>query len=172
MVERPYLSTGSTMIENPISILFCYACIFFTGVTMRVAVVYESTRGRTKAMAEAICEGVISTGAECTVIDAKEFLGVDDLCGLAVGSSTRMKKTLPMVKRYLSELPQLNGLPAAAFGSYGWSGEAPDEIADKLAELGANLVEEKPIQAKDYPSDSILDDCRSLGIKLASGCQK
>lgn len=139
---------------------------------MKVAVVYESTRGRTKAMAEAICEGVTSAGTECAIFDAKEFTGVADLCGLALGSSTRMKRTLPMVKRILSELPSLDGLHAAAFGSYGWSGEAPDEIAGKLLELGASLVEEKPIKAKDYPSDSILEDCRSLGSKLAANCHK
>jgi len=139
---------------------------------MKVAVVYESTRGRTKAMAEAICEGVVSAGAECTVIDAKEFQGFDGFCGLALGSSTRMKKTLPMIKRILSELPALDGLPAAAFGSYGWSGEAPDEIAGKLSEAGASLVEEAPIKAKDYPSDSILEQCRVLGGKLAEKCGK
>lgn len=139
---------------------------------MKVAVVYESTRGRTKAMAEAICEGAVSAGAECQVIDAKEFSGLDDICGLALGSSTRMKKTLPMVKRILSELSALNGLPAAAFGSYGWSGESPDEIAGKLSEAGANLVEQSPIKAKDYPSDSILEQCRALGGKLAEKCSK
>jgi flavorubredoxin len=139
---------------------------------MKVAVVFESTRGRTKAMAEAICEGAISAGAECLVIDAKEFVGLDDICGIALGSSTRMKKTLPMVKRILSQLSALNGLPAAAFGSYGWSGEAPDEISGKLLEAGASLVEEKPIKAKDYPSDSILEKCRALGGKLAEKCNK
>jgi len=122
-------------------------------------------------MAEAIYESVISTGAECVIFDAREFPGIDDICALALGSSTRMKRTLPMVKRLLSELPALNGLPAAAFGSYGWSGEAPDEIADRLKDLGASLIEGKPIKAKDYPSDSILDECRALGTKLASRCQ-
>ncbi|MFX1560626.1 MAG: flavodoxin domain-containing protein [Promethearchaeota archaeon] len=139
---------------------------------MKVAVVYESTRGRTKAMAEAICEGAISAGAQCVVVEAKEFPGFDDICGVALGSSTRMKKTLPMIKRILSELPPLNGLAAGAFGSYGWSGEAPDEIASKLSEAGASLVEENPIKAKDYPSDSILDQCRVLGGKLAERCGK
>ncbi len=123
-------------------------------------------------MAEAICEGVVSAGAECLVIDAKEFVGFEGICGIALGSSTRMKKTLPMIKRILSELPPLNGLPAAAFGSYGWSGEAPDEIASKLSETGANLIEEKPIKAKDYPSDSILEHCRALGGKFAEKCSK
>ena len=137
---------------------------------MKVAVVYESTRGRTKAMAEAICEGAKSAGVECAVYEAKEFPGFDDICSIAVGSSTRMKRTLPMVKRILSELPPLNGLPAAGFGSYGWSGEAPDEISTKLKEAGGSLTDDTPIKAKDYPSDSILEQCRALGEKLAENC--
>ena len=137
---------------------------------MKVGVIYESTRGRTKAMAEAICEGVTSAGAECEVIDAKEFSGTAGFCALAIGSSTRMKRVLPMVKRILSELPDLKGLPAAGYGSYGWSGEAPDEIDSKLKELNAEIVIEQPIKAKDYPGDSVLEECRNLGATLAEKC--
>ena len=99
---------------------------------MKVGVIYESTRGRTKAMAEAICEGVTSAGAECEVIDAKEFNGLGDICAVAIGSSTRMKRVLPKVKQIIAELTDLKGLPAAGFGSYGWSGEAPDEISNRF----------------------------------------
>ena len=137
---------------------------------MKVGVIYESTRGRTKAMAEAICEGAKSTGAECEVIDAKEFNGISDFCALAIGSSTRMKRILPMVKRILSELPDLEGLPAAGYGSYGWSGEAPDEITNRLMELNAEIVIDDPIKAKDFPGESVLEECRSLGAALAEKC--
>jgi flavorubredoxin len=137
---------------------------------MKVGVIYESTRGRTKAMAEAICEGAKSAGAECEVIEAKEFSGMIDFCALAIGSSTRMKKVLPMVKRMLSELPDLKGIPAGGFGSYGWSGEAPDEITSKLMELNAEIVIDEPIKAKDFPGESILDECRNMGAILAEKC--
>lgn len=137
---------------------------------MKVIIVYESTRGRTKAMAEAIYEGASSAGADSAVIEAKNFSSLGDACALAVGSSTRMKKVLPMVKRILTELPELNGLPTAAFGSYGWSGEAPDEINNRLKELGGAPVIEQPIKAKDYPEESILAECRNLGGRLAIGC--
>jgi flavorubredoxin len=137
---------------------------------MKVGVIYESTRGRTKAMAEAICEGAISAGAECEVIDAKEFSEITDFCALAIGSSTRMKRVLPMVKRILSELPDLKELPSAAFGSYGWSGEAPDEITNKLVELNAEVIIDAPIKAKDYPGESVLEECRNLGTRLAEKC--
>ncbi len=138
---------------------------------MKVGVIYESTRGRTKAMAEAICKGATDTGAECVVIDAKDFNGIDDLCALAVGSSTRMKRVLPKVKQILADLPDLKGLPAAAYGSYGWSGEAPDEINGRLQELNAEIVIDQPIKAKDYPGEAILEECQRLGAKLAESCQ-
>ncbi|RDE15660.1 MAG: FprA family A-type flavoprotein [Candidatus Thorarchaeota archaeon] len=137
---------------------------------MKVMIIYESTRGRTKAMAEAIREGATLAGGECAVVDAQDFSSLEGVCALAVGSSTRMTRVLPIVKRILSELPKLNGLPTAAFGSYGWSGEAPDEISAKLKELGGTLVSEQPIKAKDYPAESILAECRSLGEKLAASC--
>jgi flavorubredoxin len=139
-------------------------------IKMKIGVIYESTRGRTKAMAEAICEGATASGAECIVVDAKDFNNLDDFCAIAIGSSTRMKKVLPMAKRVLAELPQLNGLPSAAFGSYGWSGEAPDEIAARLKELGGTLVIDQPIKAKDYPGEQVLTECQSLGEKLARSC--
>lgn len=138
---------------------------------MKIGVIYESTRGRTKAMAEAICEGVKSVGAECEVVNAEDFTGLTDFCAIAVGSSTRMKKVLPMVKRIIAELPALNGLPVAAFGSYGWSGEAPDEIASRLIELGGTPIISAPIKAKDYPGENILEECHDLGKKLSESCK-
>ena len=138
---------------------------------MKVGVIYESTRGRTKALADAICEGATSAGAECEVTAAKEFGGLTDFCALAIGSSTRMKRVLPMVKRILAELPDLKGLPAAGFGSYGWSGEAPDEIVNRLTELNAEMVIDQPIKAKDYPGESVLEECRALGTALAEQCK-
>jgi flavorubredoxin len=121
-------------------------------------------------MAEAICEGVTSAGAEWEIIDAKEFNGLADFCAFAIGSSTRMKKVLPKVKQIIAELTDLKGLPAASYGSYGWSGEAPDEIAKRLKELNAEIVIDKPIKAKDYPGESVLEECRNLGTLLAEKC--
>lgn len=121
-------------------------------------------------MAEAICEGAKSAGAECEIVDAADFKDIESYDAIAVGSSTRMKRVLPMVKRVLSELPELKSMPAAGFGSYGWSGEAPDEIANKLAELGATLVAKAPLKVKDYPGEEALQQCRQLGEQLVEGC--
>ncbi len=137
---------------------------------MRVVVIWESTRGRTKAMAEAICEGATGSGAECDFIDAKDFEGLGDACAFAIGSSTRMKRPLPKVRQILGELKNLDGIPSAAYGSYGWSGEAPDELAQLLTDAGATLILDQPIKAKDYPNEEILEQCRELGRSLVSTC--
>lgn len=137
---------------------------------MKVIVIFETTRGRTKAMAEVICEGVQSTGKECELVDAKDFSSIDGACAIAVGSSTRMKRTLPKVKQILSELPSLEGIPGAAFGSYGWSGEAPDVIAAELERLGVKLIDGQPLKVKDYPNDEMLVLCKDLGRALANAC--
>ena len=108
---------------------------------MKVIVIYESTRGRTKAMAEAIGEGARSAGAECDVIDARKLRSLDDACALAIGSSTRVKKVLPKVKQILAGLTALDGRPAAAFGSYGWGGGSKRFIEEQMKAAGIELVD-------------------------------
>ncbi|TFG13730.1 FprA family A-type flavoprotein [Candidatus Thorarchaeota archaeon] len=137
---------------------------------MTVLVIYETTRGRTRAMAEAICKGVESEGKTCNLVESKNFRSLGEPCAIAMGSSTRMKRILPKLRRVLAELPDLPGTPAAAFGSYGWSGEAPDTIAEELKKSGAVLVEDQPIKAKDYPSEESLERCKELGVVLAKHC--
>jgi flavorubredoxin len=137
---------------------------------MQVIVVYESTRGRTKAMADAICEGVKSANADCELINAPVFKGLGDACALAVGASTRMKRPLPKVRQILSEMQHLDGKPVAAFGSYGWSGEAPGFIGQQLESLGGVLVAD-PLGVKDYPDEAGLNTCREIGRKLAESCK-
>jgi flavodoxin I len=138
---------------------------------MHVVVVYESTRGRTKAMADAICQGVKSVGIDCELINATGFKGLGNACALAVGASTRMKRPLPKVRQILSELQPLDGKPVAAFGSYGWSGEAPGIIGQQLESIGGVLVDDA-LRVKDYPDDTGIEACKKLGRKLAESCKK
>ncbi|MHA1246825.1 MAG: flavodoxin domain-containing protein [Candidatus Thorarchaeota archaeon] len=138
---------------------------------MRVLVVYESTMGRTKAIAEAICRGVTDAGVECELVRARDFEGIDGACALALGSSTRMKRPLPRTRQILDELPELNGLPVTAFGSYGWSGEAPDIIANKLREKGGKFVGERPLRIKEHPREPDVEKCVELGRILARSCE-
>ncbi len=127
--------------------------------------------GRTKAMAEAICKGVTEAGKECELVRARDFTTVEGACAFALGSSTRMKRPLPKVRQIMSELGSLDGIPVTAFGSYGWSGEAPDIIANKLRELGGVFVGEGPLRVKEHPREEDIEACIRLGRDLAAQCK-
>ncbi len=170
--EQIYIYIRSSVIVMKITETFFLFHIQTTSLReMEALVVYESTMGRTKAMAKAICEGVTSAGMTCRLIEAQDFpTTLSGVCALAVGSSTRMKRPLPRTRQILSELPDLGGLPAVSYGSYGWSGEAPDEIANALRQHGARVIME-PLKVKDYPDERALSECRELGKRLAASCR-
>ena len=114
----------------------------------KVVVVYLSTSGNTKAMADAIVEGAISRNVDAISMNFHEAK-IEDLKSadaIALGSSTFHYKILPPMEKFIESLSKLNakGKVGAAFGSYGWSGEAPGLIAEKDIEeckrLGKDLA--------------------------------
>ena len=60
----------------------------------------------------------------------------------------------------------LKGKPSAAFGSYGWSGEAPKLVLEIMKNKFEMHVE-PPLLAKYVPDQNALDKCRALGKRLA-----
>lgn len=61
----------------------------------------------------------------------------------------------------------LEDKPAAAFGSYGWSGEAPKEVLEILQNRFKMRIIEPVVLAKYKPDQKALEDCRELGKKVA-----
>ena len=141
-------------------------------------VVYLSTQGNTKKMADAIAEGADSRGVEAKSVsfyeaDMGDLKGAD---GIALGSSTFWYKMhVPMehfIERMGKELGSaLKGKVGAAFGSYGWSGEAPAEIAKKMRELGINVVD-PVLRVQFAPTEKDLEECRRLGKDLANSIKQ
>ena len=54
----------------------------------------------------------------------------------------------------------------AAFGSYGWSGEAISRIEEALSEAKIKVVA-KGVKSKWQPDEIALSHCRQLGEELA-----
>jgi flavodoxin short chain len=135
-----------------------------------VIVVYLSTSGNTKAMADAIVEGASSRNVDAKAvnfIEAKiEELKAAD--AIAIGSSTFNYKMLPPMEKFLQSLEKANvkDKVGAAFGSYGWSGEAPVLIAEKMRELGMKVLD--PVLRVQYqPAEKDLEECKRLGKDIA-----
>jgi len=141
----------------------------------KVVVVYLSTSGNTKAMADAIVEGAISRNVDATSMNFHEAK-IEELKAadaIAIGSSTFHYKMLPPMEKFIESLSKLNikGKVGAAFGSYGWSGEAPGMIAEKLRAIGMKVID--PVLRVQYtPAEKDLEECKRLGKDLANKVKK
>lgn len=141
----------------------------------KIVVVYLSTSGNTKAMADAIAEGVKSRNIEAIAVNFHEAK-IEDLKAadaIALGSSTFHYKILPPMEKFIAGLENANakGKIGAAFGSYGWSGEAPVLIAEKMREIGMKVID--PVLRIQYaPAEKDLEECKRLGKDLAEKVKK
>ncbi|MBF0388240.1 MAG: MBL fold metallo-hydrolase [Candidatus Omnitrophica bacterium] len=142
----------------------------------RVTIAYDSMWGGTRAMAEAIARGIRL--ADNTVEIAVHSLAKSDKNdvmtdifrskALLLGSPSHNKCVLASVGATLEELRGLafKGKKAAAFGCYGWSGEAQVRLTALLKEVGFEVVDEG-IKGLWAPDGSALDACVEYGKAFA-----
>ncbi|MEW5761904.1 MAG: flavodoxin domain-containing protein [Bacillota bacterium] len=141
----------------------------------RVLVVYDTMWESTARLARAIVTGVTETGCACcqyriAVTDHSDVMKEVLLSrALVVGSPTINRGYLPTLAPFLDDLVGLK--PAkragAAFGSYGWSGEAVGEIEEKLKKAGVDLVA-PGLKVKWVPGAEDLAAARELGRQVAA----
>ena len=92
---------------------------------------------------------------------------------IAIGSSTFYYKMLPPMEKFIESLEKANVADkvGAAFGSYGWSGEAPVMIAEKMREVGMDVID--PVLRIQYqPVEKDLEECKRLGKDIAIKVKK
>ncbi|MCZ7361791.1 MAG: flavodoxin domain-containing protein [Candidatus Methanoperedens sp.] len=141
----------------------------------KVVVVYLSTSGNTKAMADAIAEGARSRNLDAKAVNFHEVRveELKDADAIAIGSSTFHYKMLPPMEKFIESLEKakIKAKVGAAFGSYGWSGEAPVMIAEKMRELGMDVID--PVLRIQYqPVEKDLEECKRLGKDIANKVKK
>ncbi len=141
----------------------------------KVVVVYLSTSGNTKTMADAIAEGARSRNLDAKAVNFHEVRieELKDADAIAIGSSTFHYKMLPPMEKFIESLEKakIKAKIGAAFGSYGWSGEAPVMIAEKMRELGIDVID--PVLRIQYqPVEKDLEECKRLGKDIAVKVKK
>jgi len=138
-------------------------------------VFYATAYGSTAKMADEIAEGARSKGLAVSVFDltATDIIpyAVDQIeaaDGIAVGSPTINGDAVKPVWDLLSSLATLKirGKVGAAFGCYGWSGEAPGMIHERLRSLKFRVPLE-PVTSKLVATEEELAHCREFGVQLA-----
>lgn len=140
----------------------------------RVAVLYVSAYGYTKALASSIADGVEGAGDfEVELLDL-EKLALDEAVqvvrradAVLIGSPTIMGDALPPVWNLITHLSPIvdAGKMAAAFGSYGWSGEAVPNIEQRLKSLRMKVMPGLRVNFK--PSQPDLDKAYMFGNRFA-----
>ena len=138
----------------------------------KMAVIYWSQTGNTKAMAEAIAQGAESAGAavdlkdvvEITVDEALEY----DL--LALGCPAMGAEVLEEIdfEPFFTELEKrLSGKSVALFGSYGWGdGQWMRDWVKRTESSGARLYDEG-LMINEMPDADGLEQCRQYGAGFA-----
>jgi len=140
-----------------------------------LVVFYVSAYGSTRAMAEALAAGAEDKGGvrvSLYDIEGGEVAPFVDLIeeadALAIGSPTINGDAVKPVWDLLSSLTAVNvrGKIGAAFGSYGWTGEAMQMVEDRLRGLKLRIPV-KGVRARLIPTTEELANCRALGEQLA-----
>jgi flavorubredoxin len=138
----------------------------------KLLVVYDSQTGNTAKMAEAVAEGAKSVpGVEVVLKYYARPAELDEASAIIFGSPTyHHDMTLP-IKHMLEEAAranvQLKGKIGAAFGSYGWSGEAPKLILEVLKNRFGMRTVGSGLTILYTPDNDGLERCRNLGKTVA-----
>lgn len=139
---------------------------------LKLLIVYYSQTGNTEKMARAIEEGaksVVGINVEMKYFARPEELAEADAIILGMPTyyheiSMDMKNLLERVSK---EKINLKGKVGAAFGSYGWSGEAPNMLLEIMKnQFGMNVIE-PALRIKYNPDQGGLEECRKLGKAVA-----
>lgn len=135
---------------------------------------YISSYGNTARMAEAIHIGANEVeGVEASLFDlaggeVEPFIDlIEETDGIALGTPTINGDATKPIWDLLSSLVvvSLKGKIGAAFGSYGWTGEAVGMIENRLRGLKMR-VPVAGMRVKLIPTETELENCRQFGHQL------
>jgi flavorubredoxin len=138
----------------------------------KILVLFYSQTGNTEKMAKAVVDGAKSVGkmeVELSYhVEAKDLLSFD---AILFGAPT-IHHDAPIDMKNLFEETAIKGISlkgkvGGAFGSYGWSGEAPKLLLEIMTNRFEMQVNEPPLLAKYVPDENVLDKCRDFGRRVS-----
>lgn len=145
-------SHGVIWRDNPTQIVQKYIAWAADYQEDRITILYDTMWDGTRALADAMAEAISEASPTTTVVShcLSKFDKNDAITDIfrskavLVGSPTINKGILTAVAGLLEEVKGLRfkNKRAAAFGTYGWSGESVQLISDTLKASGFNLVDD------------------------------
>lgn len=146
---------------------------------INVALIYASAYGNTATLAQAIARGMTKAGVGVESINCESTApdqiqaAIERADGFVIGSPTLGGHMPTQVQTALGTVlaSATKSKLAGVFGSYGWSGEAIDEIDSKLQDAGYHFGFDT-IRVKFKPTDVILQQCKEAGTDFAQALKK
>lgn len=141
-----------------------------------ISIFYLTSYKNTREMAEAIYEGcesienVVTNVYDLASIESQNMLMLlEESDGVLVGTPTINADAPKPVWDLLSNmmLIEKRGKTGGAFGSYGWSGEAPDMIKERMKSLNFRVPPLNDMKIKLIPTKEELKLCFEYGKEFA-----
>jgi flavorubredoxin len=159
--------------RDPAKIVQAYLKWCLQEPQQKAVVVYDTMWHSTERMAEAITAGITAEGIVAVPRNLRAYhrsevmTEVFDARAVVVGSPTLNNGLFPTVADFLCYMRGLKprNKIGAAFGSYGWSGEAVKLIETELREMKIEPVE-PGLRVQFVPEPSVVDACREFGRKI------
>ena len=140
----------------------------------KVSVAYDTMWQSTEKMARVLAERFMERGLEVKLMKLREWHRSDvmaevlDSKAVCIGSPTLHRNLFPTVADLLCYMKGLKPQKkaAAAFGSFGWSGESLQLVSDELKAIGLDVVE-PGVRAQYLPGDEDAEKLRALAGLIA-----
>ncbi len=139
----------------------------------KAIVIYDTMWKSTETMANAIAEGISSTGVKAKPIHLRSsdrsdiMTDVLDAAAIVVGSPTLNNQMFPTMADFLTYMKGLKpeNKIGGAFGSYGWSGESVKLVAAELTAMKFKMIESGP-RLQYVPDAQGIEACAAYGRKI------
>jgi len=141
----------------------------------KAVIAYDTMWSSTQRMAETIADALVAEGVEARPMHLRSCHRSDvmtevlDAGAVLLGSPTLNNGIFPTVADFLTYMKGLKprNKVGAAFGSYGWSGEAVKILTGELASMKFDLVGEG-LRSHYIPGEDDLAACRELARQVAA----
>ncbi|CAK7001149.1 MAG: Rubredoxin-oxygen oxidoreductase [Desulfovibrio sp.] len=145
----------------------------------RALIFYDTMWQSTESMAYAACSGLEENGVPTRLMSVKSnhhsaiMTELADCGAVLAGSPTHNNTVLPLVAAQLTYMKGLRPLNrvGAAFGSFGWSGEAPKQLHEHLTAMHMDMPVE-PVKCNWRPDRDVLKACHEMGKTVAETLKK
>lgn len=160
--------------KDPLKIINAYVTWSQQNPRRKAVVVYDTMWHSTRGMAEAIVEALVQEGVDARPMHLRSCHRSDiiteilDAGAVIVGSPTLNNGLFPTVSDFLTYVKGLRpkNKIGAAFGSYGWSGEAVKLINREMEDMKFEMVD-PGLKIQYIPDEKGIEACRQLAKRVA-----